>query len=519
MLFSVIDKDFRFPAESPQEHAYLRIDGWNDMYKYRTQYFLVINDRNGTLHHVGDVKIGQFGLLPGDMVKPNTRAPDLPESFDALSNKFFSVGQSETYYEALNILPEDLRLAVLKGLHDIAYNQDQFDKAASEPVMIESLLRSVSETNVRHRYHNLAMGNAELTRFEFDYIFSGNTNCEPLRFIVEPNSVPSTNIHVLIGKNGVGKTNFMKNVRKSLLYEKNSGCDYGEVKLVGNNNEEWSFAGLVSVSFSVFDEFQIDPSKPTSDPICPVGVKASMIGIGHVDPAATKSRNKSHSEIADDFVASLKMCKTGLRKERWITAIMTLCSDPVFASANVISLLDFEAEDWENGVQQFFDRKLSSGHKIVLLTITRLVELVDERTLVLLDEPESHLHPPLLSAFIRSLSNLLIQRNGVAIIATHSPVVLQEVPRSCVWKLTRNGNFVTAERPHSETFGENVGVLTREIFGLEVTRSGFHELISKMVDQNLSYSELVAHFDGQIGAEGRAIARGLIAIRDMKEQS
>jgi predicted ATP-dependent endonuclease of OLD family len=69
---------------------------------------------------------------------------------------------------------------------------------------------------------------------------------------------------------------------------------------------------------------------------------------------------------------------------------------------------------------------MSSGHAIVLLTITRLVATVEEKTLVLLDEPESHLHPPLLSAFIRALSDLLYDRNGVAIIATHSPVVLQE---------------------------------------------------------------------------------------------
>jgi predicted ATP-dependent endonuclease of OLD family len=64
--------------------------------------------------------------------------------------------------------------------------------------------------------------------------------------------------------------------------------------------------------------------------------------------------------------------------------------------------------------------KLSSGHKVVLLTTTRLVETVEERTLVLLDEPEAHLHPPLLAAFVRALSDLLINRNGVAIIATPS---------------------------------------------------------------------------------------------------
>lgn len=156
--------------------------------------------------------------------------------------------------------------------------------------------------------------------------------------------------------------------------------------------------------------------------------------------------------------------------------------------------------------------RLSSGHKIVLLTVARLVELVDERTLVLLDEPESHLHPPLLSSFIRALSNLLVLRNGVAIVATHSPVVLQEVPRSCVWVLRRHGEALRAERPAIETFGENVGILTHEVFQLEVTESGFHRMLAEAA-RTLGYDDIIDKFGGQIGAEGRAIARALAASK------
>src|SRR5207247_1873289 len=151
---------------------------------------------------------------------------------------------------------------------------------------------------------------------------------------------------------------------------------------------------------------------------------------------------------------------------------------------------DREEDDLTVRAQGLF-RRLSSGHKIVLLTITKLVETVEERSLVLLDEPEAHLHPPLLSAFIRTLSDLLIDRNGVASVATHSPVVLQEVPRSCVWKVRRTGEVVVAERPEIETFGENVGVLTRDVFGLEVTQSGFHKLISDAVGEEHSYDAVV----------------------------
>ena len=157
---------------------------------------------------------------------------------------------------------------------------------------------------------------------------------------------------------------------------------------------------------------------------------------------------------------------------------------------------------------------MSSGHKIVLLIITALVNLVEEKTLVLMDEPESHLHPPLLSAFTRALSELLHDRNGVAIVATHSPVVVQEVPRSCVWKLNRSGLEWRKDRPDRETFAENVGLLTKEVFGLEVTKSGFHAMLQEEVDKGGTFQEISKLFEYNIGMEGIAILMSMIAARD-----
>ena len=163
--------------------------------------------------------------------------------------------------------------------------------------------------------------------------------------------------------------------------------------------------------------------------------------------------------------------------------------------------------------------RMSSGHAIVLLTITRLVETVQEKTLVLRDEPESHPHPPLLSAFIRALADLLHDQNGVAIVATHSPVVLQEIPRSCVWKLFRVRSAVSAARPKIETFAENVGMLTSEVFSLEVVRSGFHGLLEQSVNEGASFDDILNRYKKQLGLEGRAILAALIAVRDRSEQT
>lgn len=70
-----------------------------------------------------------------------------------------------------------------------------------------------------------------------------------------------------------------------------------------------------------------------------------------------------------------------------------------------------------------------------------------------------------------------------------------------------------AERPGIETFGENVGVLTREVFGLEVTQSGFHRMLETAVEDGGSYDAVVQRFNGQLGSEAKAIVRGLQASR------
>jgi hypothetical protein len=92
---------------------------------------------------------------------------------------------------------------------------------------------------------------------------------------------------------------------------------------------------------------------------------------------------------------------------------------------------------------------------------------------------------------------------------------LQEVPKSCAWILWRSGREARVARPEIETFGENVGILTREVFGLEVTNSGFHKMLKIAVDvPGNDYESIMQKFAGQLGAEAQAIARSLIAIRD-----
>lgn len=509
MRFSILQSRSTPPAGA-RAQAFLGTDNWDD-YSFKTLFHLIYVDSEGNRTQIGAVKVAAFGMGQGSV------RTELPHAFHALPESYFSLGQDDDYYEKLNALGASVRDEILTSLSDIAFDLDLLDRALGEQVTGVSLLRSVPVAIVRGQFHRLAYGGARLSHYDFSYVLPPGpaTDVAPacLAFAVEPESQPPTNIHVLIGRNGVGKTRLLNFMSQALVNEKLGPEEVGHFTPVDETPAS-AFASLVSVTFSAFDEFEPMPerqNKAQGLPYAHVGLKRPSSSDGKPLPP------KTVSQLSAEFVRSVRLCRNGPRADRWRRALEMLEADPIFNDANVASLADdrsdnvFGEEDrFAKAASHVFGR-LSSGHKIVLLTITRLVETVEERSLVLLDEPETHLHPPLLSAFVRSLSELLTNRNGVAIIATHSPVILQEVPRRCVWKVRRSGHITEVERPEVETFGENVGVLTREVFGLEVTHSGFHQLLANAVHGTSHYDTVVNNFDAQLGGEALALVRALIA--------
>ena len=491
-----------------QNTVYLIHDNWDDWFTFETEYNVVYYDDKKEKHFIGYVKIGQKNQVE--------RVPNLPEECDCFSEEFFSLGINEKYYETLKEL--SIREELLVKMRDIAYNLELFEKVIQYKVTKNSLLRDITRTTVRGQFNRMANGGARLTDYNFTYILPSEIagDNRKLSFSVECEVKPPSNIHVLIGKNGVGKTTILK--RMLYAVEKR-----GLSEQIGNIEGD-SFANVVFVSFSAFD------MSISSEDLSKFELNIPYTFVGLIE----KDHIKSGKMLAEDFSKSLYKIVNGAKKNLWNKAIAVLESDSTFTELNVKEWSNYnrkyyiekntnekeikvkenneESEFEKNIVSQF--KKLSSGHKVILLTIAKLVELVEEKTLVLLDEPEEHLHPPLVSAFIRSLSDLLIYRNGVGIVATHSPVIVQEVPKRCVWILRRSGNELIAERPCIETFGENVGELTSEIFGYEVTNSGFHKILKDISEKKETYESAAEEFNGELGKEARSILKSYMYKKD-----
>jgi ABC-type multidrug transport system ATPase subunit len=490
-LFRVVASGTPSAAHGPT--FVLKRDDWDD-YSHKTTFGCWVRDEAAGYRNLRGVKIGSTTYEAGHGLI------QLPTSFDEVPEGYFSLGQSDEYYEQVARLDPEVRDEFLRGLRDLVHDQELFQTVRNLPVTQRSLLRTVSPATVRGKFARLLRGDAPLTKYRLEYTDEDSYN---LSFTVEPDSKPPTNIHVLIGRNGVGKTRLLSRMATSIMRpgDRTNGGTLVSKDDFGNYSLE-AFAGLVLVSFSAFDSFS--PPHEWRDATDP---RFAYVGLKLWDELEESS--SEFSLMTGRQMKSLfsKSVDSILKEKRalWLRALEHLESDPVFSAIDIANIAQGSSK---KAAEQF--GSLSSGHKIVLLIITKLVEQVEERTLVLIDEPEAHLHPPLLSALIRSLSDLLIKRNGVAIVATHSPVVLQEVPSECVWIMTRSGKETSADRPEIETFGENVGTLTHEVFGLEVTSSGFYNLLSEAAAASDDYQEAISVFDRMIGGEGRAILRAMV---------
>lgn len=529
MDFQVLNRTTWLPNEG-RNTAYLRIDNWND-YLYYTLFQVKVFDGNGKGYELGDVKIAYKGQEEGGA---NATSEKIETHFSKLSEDFFSLGNSTEYYKKLSTMPKETRTNYLNGLNDLVAHPELIPIIEGEKVFGTSLLRDVYIASIRGKFRSVLDGNNESTPFQFYFIRDEAEEIGGIKlyFDVGVDTKPPTNIHAIIGRNGVGKTTLLNGIISAITNTENSQHNRIEPQDYRyTSNDRDYFSSLISVSFSAFDPFkppieQSDPAKGTC-----------YFYLGLKKPGDNESL-LGFKELRKECIQSLMNCLTQDDKAiRWQKSIQKLSSDINFAEMSLENLLvtyqelvqkyrlgDRTNEEYEKRKQEMcFEyekhvlsilEKMSSGHAIVFMTINRLVEKVDERSLVLLDEPESHLHPPLLSALIRALSDLLVSRNAIAIIATHSPVVLQEIPRSCVWKLFRRGTSSEADRPKIETFGESVSDLTTEIFGLEVVSSGFHNLLQESVNEGKTYKEILTEFDNQIGIEGKSLLKVMIADRN-----
>ncbi|CAM2192458.1 AAA+ ATPase domain-containing protein [Paraburkholderia kururiensis] len=509
----------------------LEQDNWND-YSFQTLYHLSYLASEGTDRLepmlIGSVKILRAGQTKADGIQ-------IAADFSALGEDFCSVGTSLDYYERLRELG-DVGRRVMAALRDVVAEPELVGQFESEPGWSTSLFRDQKDGGSQFRFLATGLVKGDYARAPVDqqrFTFRMVGWQSPL--VVDTTSGESDyfdasklpeRVNVLVGRNGSGKSTLLARLARvafgspsDRLTEPLSGLGALEPDGIG-------FPRIVTVAFSPFDSFKLPGSDDRNrlqiakDMSRGVG-RFSFIGLRDLvaeieadrqgpvslqggEPPSEQDRVgwtslKSIGKLTEEFVTfrrkiveggrerilgvALNKLERGLLQREWLT----------------------RASDGTDEEARLLFHRCSTGHKITLLVIFGLIASLETNSLVLVDEPETHLHPPLLSALMHALRGILEKYESSAVVATHSPVVVQESMARHVHVVRREGDLTVIAPVSTETFGESIGLITAQVFGMQSNATDFHEVLDALIEKYGDLEKIEALFkDGVMSHQARA---------------
>ena len=491
MRFFVLNRRENPPQDEPYPFVVLENDLWDD-FGFRTLFHPEIHLERGETLDLREVKI-----LKRDQESGRT---EIAKDFEVLDDSYCSLGQELSYYERLLTLPESVRNEYLTALRDAAASPDILEQFRFEPGFRVSLLRWGPAERALEDAPAILHGKEENdTKLSFTFYTKFGANLFPTLFrFCEVDGLPGR-INAIIGYNGTGKTQLLANLAWVARAELDERRDQSVSDKYGRLDQtNLRFGGVLAISYSAFDTFEL-PSNSSSNSNPGKDFGYTYCGLRRLNRQRTTAGLKDVAEITKEIADAISRIDTPSRRDSLRAALKPLKEEPSFSRAGYE--LDILADD--KGWREEFNR-LSTGHKISINIIVQLVGALQQRSLVLIDEPESHLHPPLLAALMRGIGIALEAHRSYAVIATHSPVVLQEIAGCYAHVLRRHGSMNSVEEPEIETFGENIGLLTRHVFNLDNSQSDYVGILQELASK-LSLEEVENLFEQGLSSQARAL--------------
>lgn len=520
----------------------LQQDRWDD-FGFKTHYHLFYFgvELNCFIGNVKILHLGQAESAKGILQLG---------SLASLGEDFCSLGQSLDYYERLASLPTNVRTDILLFLKDALIDPEHAKSFEKEKGWTTSVTRDLDLKSYRQLarillerdYNALPSVGLELT-------FQATGWQAPLRLNfaapqggeVRRSGVSSSEtylperIAVVTGRNGSGKSTLLARLAR-VLHASQGDRQLAELKRLGTIEPPGiGFSRVITITYSAFDTFQV-PGTNDEERLQIIkdvrGGKGRYVfaglrdiareleiriglsgpdGSGGLDDRVALDRQsqtflKSAEQLADEYARNIEVIFTDNRENLLLRVLKIILADPSFSDVPENSprkLLDLDARStfmsW------------STGHKIVMHAAVILVAHTQPKSIVLVDEPESHLHPPLLAAFMHAVRTVLEQQDAFAIIATHSPVVVQETLGRHVSVVNRIGSVISIVAPRIETYGESIGEIADEVFGLHPGATDYHATFRAMVETGLNLDEIEAYFDRGLSLQARAYVMSLLA--------
>lgn len=487
-------------GESRPSHGvliYPSPDNWND-FGHKTQFLFEILGTPYAVPHL--FKLAFLGTATtqheADVIKftLQTEARELINASEL--PQFFSMqlGMQE-YRNLVKVYGIELAEELLLSLNDLVAIRRRkptpawVEDATKSEAFTHSLIRNSAGFFAYYNAKSILSGleeedlHAVSASFKLTFKLSAFATEHKFNFSFDTQSLVPKRMAVLIGKNGVGKSQSLKKIVLSALD--------GNDNLTDSKGERPQISRIIAICTPGETESTF-PQIPS---------KNSRINYLRLSAAPGERADSTDGQTLPEVILQLARYDEEIGgKKRWnifreaVSRILPFedlnitphssdfdfqilsnlssgisLSELRYAGAEQRRLdaaknLDFSGQLVRNTGHQYVP--LSSGQLSFIRLAAQLCLHIENGSLLLIDEPETHLHPNLVSDLVAMLNQILELSGSIAIIATHSAYLVREVPSSQVHVIreAENGS-VEVLQPRLKTFGADVGAISNFVFG------------------------------------------------------
>ena len=442
-------------------------NNWDD-YGYSTIFNLTLYYSPHSKIELGEIKIGNN---KDDNIQ-------IPKNFKKLGINYFSLGVSSEYYERLVELIPNIFSNVLNVLNDVAKDKKLLLKYQDLEIFQKSFLRSSESEYILNNFEDIIKSQTKEWNYEFSFScrIGDALKDHDVKFSFENFTSNYYRFYCIVGKNATGKTRYLSQFVNKLADNSEDG--------VFKPNRPY-FSKVIAASFSFFDKFKFPTKQDTNYEF--IGIKDAR---GSINEKMNSSKIwQSYKRIAKDKTKS----------DLWFKCIeSSLETEYLNFSLNELKNVSYR-QKFVNQTESIF----SSGQNIIFQFITRLIESIEDNSILLFDEPETHLHPNITGRLIRTIHVILNKYKSFCILATHSPVVVQEIPSKFIRIFDRNDNTPLIYSPVIECFGENLSEISNTIFKVDEEKELYKTQLDELISQNKSFEEINSLFEHGLSLNAR----------------
>ncbi|ENT9838709.1 TPA: AAA family ATPase [Pseudomonas aeruginosa] len=498
-------------------------DNWND-FGYRTRVEVRIRLAEDEAEHSTVAFIGFITTSPDD---PNGVVPleKILRGVDNLaipatdSHRFYTMLPSmDAYRSIVKKFGASRSAEVLKAMRDLVAlnefktNANWLDLAAKADVFLKSFVRN-SESYFAYKNAGSILRGLEFEEFHrlsksisIKFHLPGRQSAHDLTFRFDHEADLPKRIAVIIGKNGVGKSQTLGRIVRAALEGDESLVDGG----AGGRilvNRILAFAPTNEAG-SVFPSDRRKRPRVWYRRFSLNRMGTLRKGAGVADQVLQVARSEEYigeSSRWDIFLEALEAI------DNWEQICLPVReSEPIPLGKLRLGgeqrvLEKFAAVDTRKEpirVVGGVGYPLSSGEISFLRFAAQASLSVENGSLLLLDEPETHLHPNFISQFVSLLDSLLRQTGSAAIIATHSAYFVREVFQEQVAVLRNDQDgYVRVEQPALRTFGADVGAISYFVFGEDEPSRLAMRVEERLCARFNTWEDLYARYKDELSLE------------------